>query len=43
MSLLYKLYYTRYCLYIEDYIDSLVGSSETIQPHRQSTGSNANF
>jgi hypothetical protein len=24
MSLLYKLYYTRYCLYTEDYIDSLI-------------------
>jgi hypothetical protein len=24
MSLLYKHYYTRYCLYAEDYIDSLV-------------------
>jgi hypothetical protein len=24
MSLLYKLYYTKYCLYIEDYINSLV-------------------
>jgi hypothetical protein len=24
MSLLYKHYYTRYCLYTEDYIDSLI-------------------
>jgi hypothetical protein len=24
MSLLYKHYYTGYCLYIEDYIDSLI-------------------
>jgi hypothetical protein len=24
MSLLYKHYYTKYCLYTEDYIDSLV-------------------
>jgi hypothetical protein len=24
MSLLYKYYYTKYCLYTEDYIDSLV-------------------
>jgi hypothetical protein len=24
MSLLYNLYYTRYCLYMEDYIDSLI-------------------
>jgi hypothetical protein len=24
MSLLYKLYYTEYCLYTEDYIDSLI-------------------
>jgi hypothetical protein len=24
MSLLYKHYYMRYCLYIEDYIDSLI-------------------
>jgi hypothetical protein len=24
MSLLYKYYYTRYCFYIEDYIDSLI-------------------
>jgi hypothetical protein len=24
MSLLYKHYYTRYCLYTKDYIDSLI-------------------
>jgi hypothetical protein len=38
MSLLYKHYYMKYCLYTEVYIDSLVEQEWNTPSHRQSTG-----
>jgi hypothetical protein len=43
MSLVYKYYYTRYYLYTEDYINSLVEQQWNTPIHRQSTRGNTSF